>query len=327
MAEHVSDETVAGRSPLALESDAGELAADANSHPRVATSTAGLLFGLAAYGYWGLQPLYFKLVRQVPPAELVAHRTVWCAVLLTVVITVLRRWSGFLRCVSSRRLVGLLMVSSLLLASNWLLYIVSVATNRLVETSLGYFINPLFSVFLGVVFFRERPGPLQRTAILLAAIGIAYIVISFAAVPWLALGLAGCWGFYGLVRKKAGVDSLTGLTVETLLLTVPAGGYLLWQSSQGNDIFGGAGPAGRSLVIASGLVTAIPLLFFGAAARRLPLSTLGFLQFVAPSLQLVLAVWGYGESFTLHHAISFAFIWAGLALFSAESFLGRHPVS
>jgi chloramphenicol-sensitive protein RarD len=164
-------------------------------------------------------------------------------------------------------------------------------------------------------------------AILLAAIGITYIVVSLAAVPWLALGLAGCWGFYGLIRKTAGVDSLTGLTVETLLLTVPAGGYLLWQSSQGDDIFGGVSLAGRGLVMASGLVTAIPLLFFGAAARRLPLSTLGFLQFVAPSLQLVLAVWGYGETFTVHHAISFAFIWAGLALFTAESFLGRRSVS
>jgi|SRR5580704_344544 chloramphenicol-sensitive protein RarD len=323
MAEHVSDEPVAGRSALAIEPVAVDGPVVGQLQPRVATSTAGLLFGLAAYGYWGLQPLYFKLVRQVPPADLVAHRTVWCAVLLVIVITALGRWSDFLRCLSSKRLVGLLMISSLLLASNWLLYIVSVATNRLVETSLGYFINPLFSVFLGVVFFRERPGPLQMTAILLAAIGIAYIVISFAAVPWLALGLAGCWGFYGLIRKKAGVDSLTGLTVETLLLTVPAGGYLLWQSSQGDDIFGGVSLAGRGLVMASGLVTAIPLLFFGAAARRLPLSTLGFLQFVAPSLQLVLAVWGYGEAFTVHHAISFAFIWAGLALFTAESFLGR----
>jgi chloramphenicol-sensitive protein RarD len=323
MAEHVSDEPVAGRSALAIEPVAVDGPVVGQLQPRVATSTAGLLFGLAAYGYWGLQPLYFKLVRQVPPADLVAHRTVWCAVLLVIVITALGRWSDFLRCLSSKRLVGLLMISSLLLASNWLLYIVSVATNRLVETSLGYFINPLFSVFLGVVFFRERPGPLQMTAILLAAIGIAYIVISFAAVPWLALGLAGCWGFYGLIRKNAGVDSLTGLTVETLLLTVPAGGYLLWQSSQGDDIFGGVSLAGRGLVMASGLVTAIPLLFFGAAARRLPLSTLGFLQFVAPSLQLVLAVWGYGEAFTVHHAISFAFIWAGLALFTAESFLGR----
>jgi chloramphenicol-sensitive protein RarD len=286
-------------------------------------SSAGLMFGLAAYTYWGLQPLYFKYIKTVPAAALVAHRTISCAVFLLIFITVLRRWPAFLKCVSNKRLVALLTTSSLLLAGNWLIYIASVVNNQLVETSLGYFINPLFSVFLGIVFFRERPGPLQTTAILLAAVGIAYLIYSLAIVPWMALGLAGCWGLYGLVRKVAAVESLTGLTVETMILAVPAAGYLAWESNRGHDIFGGLATGGKSLVMMSGLVTAIPLLWFGAAARRLPLSTLGFLQFIAPSLQLLLAVWGYGETFTGHHAITFAFIWAGLVLFTLESIFGR----
>src|SRR5580658_9168082 len=286
-------------------------------------SSAGLMFGLAAYTYWGLQPLYFKYIKTVPAAALVAHRTISCAVFLLIFITVLRRWPAFLKCVSNKRLVALLTTSSLLLAGNWLIYIASVLNNQLVETSLGYFINPLFSVCLGVVFFRERPGPLQTAAIPLAAIGIGYLVVSLAIVPWIALGLAGCWGLYGLVRKVAAVESLTGLTVETMILAVPAAGYLAWESSRGQDIFGGLATGGKSLVMVSGLVTAIPLLWFGAAARRLPLSTLGFLQFIAPSLQLLLAVRGYGETFTGHHAITFGFIWAGLALFTAESIFRR----
>lgn len=286
-------------------------------------SSLGLFYGLAAYTYWGLQPLYFKYIKTVPAAALVAHRTISCAVFLLVFITVLRRWPAFLKCVSNKRLVALLTTSSLLLAGNWLIYIASVVNNQLVETSLGYFINPLFSVFLGIVFFRERPGPLQTTAILLAAIGIAYLIFSLGIVPWMALGLAGCWGLYGLVRKVAAVESLTGLTVETMILAVPAAGYLAWESNHGQDIFGGLATGGKGLVMLSGLVTAIPLLWFGAAARRLPLSTLGFLQFIAPSLQLLLAVQGYGETFTGHHAITFACIWAGLALFTAESILTR----
>jgi chloramphenicol-sensitive protein RarD len=294
-----------------------------NAQRRDANFTAGLMFGLAAYTYWGLQPLYFKYIKTVPAAALVAHRTISCAVFLLVFITVLRRWPAIWKCVSNRRLVGLLATSSLLLAGNWLIYIASVVNNQLVETSLGYFINPLFSVFLGVVFFRERPGPLQTTAILLAAVGIGYLVYSLAIVPWMALGLAGCWGLYGLVRKVAAVESLTGLAVETMILAVPAAGYLAWESNRGHDIFGGLATGGKSLVMISGLVTAIPLLWFGAAARQLPLSTLGFLQFIAPSLQLFLAVRGYGETFTGHHAVTFGFIWAGLALFTVESIFDR----
>jgi len=289
-------------------------------------AAAGLLFGLAAYAYWGLMPVYFKAVQEVPPGELLAHRIVWCALLMVLVLTLLRRWPDFFRCLSSRRLRVLLTVSSLLVAANWLLVMIGVTTGRVVETSLGYFINPLFSVLLGILFLRERLRPWQTAGVLLAVAGIAYSLRSLGGVPWIALGLAGSFGLYGLVRKVSGVETLTGLTVETLVLTLPAMGYLVWQSAQGNAVFGGVGTVGRILVLASGVVTAIPLLCFGAAARRLPLSTLGFLHYISPSIQLALAVWLYGEPFTVDHAISFGFIWAGLALFSAESIFVRHRV-
>jgi chloramphenicol-sensitive protein RarD len=240
---------------------------------------------------------------------------------MVLVLTLLRRWPDFFRCLSSRRLRGLLTVSSLLVATNWLLVIIGVTTGRVVETSLGYFIIPVFSVVLGVLFLRERLRPWQTVAVLLSAAGIAYSVRGLGGVPWIALGLAGSFGLYGLVRKVSGVEAMTGLTVETLVLTLPAVGYLVWQSAQGNAVFGGIGATGQILVLTSGVVTAIPLLCFGAAARRLPLSTLGFLHYVSPSMQLALAVCWYGEAFTVDRAISFGIIWASLALFSAESIL------
>jgi len=317
---------VGGSSGIGLETARTGTPAGGRLRPAGKKAAGGLLFGLVAYGYWGLMPVYFVAVQEVPPGELLAHRIVWCALLMVLVLAALRRWPDLVRCLSSRRLLGLLTVSSLLIASNWLLYILSVVTGRIVETSLGYFINPLFSVLLGVLFLRERLRPWQTVAVLLATAGIAYSVRSLGGVPWIALGLAGSFGLYGLVRKVADVEALTGLTVETLVLTLPAVGYLVWQAAQGNAVFGGVGATGQILVLASGVVTAIPLLCFGAAARRLPLSTLGFLQYVAPSMQLALAVWWYGEAFTVDHAISFGFIWAGLALFSAESILVRRRV-
>jgi len=317
MGEHEPGETAAGGIEVRLEAAAGAAPASERPRPSDESSIAGLLFGVATYAWWGLQPVYFKLMQQVPPAAMVAHRTTWCALLMVLVLTALRQWPHFFSCLS-KRLILLLMCSALLLATNWLFYIVSVVTGRIVETSLGYFINPLFSVLLGIVFLRERPGRLQIAAILTAALGIAYIVCRLTFIPWLAFGVAGTFGLYGLVRKVAHVESLMGLTIETVLLTPLTVGYLAWQAFQGDDLFGGAGTGVRILVLVSGAVTAVPLLFFGAAARRLPLSTLGFLQFVAPSLQLTLAVGLYGEPFSIDHAVSFGFIWAGLILFSVD---------
>jgi chloramphenicol-sensitive protein RarD len=268
-------------------------------------------------------PLYFKAVAAVGPGELLAHRIAWCVLLMAVVLTVLRRWQAFGRCVRSRRLLGLLAISSVLVGINWLAYLYGVATDRIVETSLGYFINPLLSVLLGVVFFHERLRPWQLVAVLLAAAGVLYQVQTLGKVPWIALSVAGSFALYGVVRKVAPVDALVGLTVETLVLLPAALAFLAWNAAVGQNVFGRGDWRIDGLVMASGVVTAVPLLCFGAAARRLPLSTLGFLQYLAPSMQLALAVGRFGEPFTAQHAISFGFIWAGLAVFTVESVLAR----
>jgi chloramphenicol-sensitive protein RarD len=281
----------------------------------------GLLYGLAAYAGWGVMPLYFKAVRAVEPMELLAQRIVWCVLLLAAVLTVQRRWPDWLRCVRTRRLVSLLFISSVLVGSNWLIYIHGVATDRITQASLGYFINPLFSVLLGVVFFHERLRPWQVAAVALAMVGVAYHVYALGELPWIALGLAGSFGLYGLVRKVAPVDAVVGLTVETLLLAPMALAYLAWQAARGTMAFGQHGPQLDVLVLLSGVVTAIPLLFFGAAARRLPLSTLGFLQYLGPSMQLGLAVWLYQEPFNREHAVTFGLIWTALAIFTLEALL------
>jgi chloramphenicol-sensitive protein RarD len=284
-------------------------------------AAGGLLYGLAAYGLWGVMPLYFKAVAAVGPGELLAHRIVWCLVLLVVVLTLLRRWPEFARCVRSRRRLGLLGISSALVATNWLVYLYGVASGQIVQTSLGYFINPLFSVLLGVIFFRERLRPWQTVAVLLATVGVVYHVRAQGEWPWIALAVAGSFGLYGLVRKVVAVDALIGLTIETLVLLPPSLAFLVWQAAAGDNVFGRQGMRGDMLVLASGVVTAVPLVCFGAAARRLPLSTLGFIQYLAPSMQLALAVWLFGEPFGIEHAVSFGFIWAGLALFSVESLI------
>jgi len=288
----------------------------------------GLLYGVAAYGLWGVMPLYFKAVEKVPAWQLLAHRVLWCLLLLAVVLTVLRRWPRFLLCVRTRRTFGLLGLSAMLVAANWYFYIYGVSIGRTVETSLGYFINPLFSVLLGLVFFRERLRHWQWVAIALAAIGVAYSIFAFGGFPWIALILAASFATYGLVRKVTVVDALVGLTIETLVLVPAALLYLAWVQVRGEGVFGRDGLT-DGLILASGVVTAVPLLCFTQAARRLPLSTLGFLQYIAPSMQLALAVWRLNEPFERRHAICFGFIWAGLLIFTIDSLRAfrRAPVA
>jgi chloramphenicol-sensitive protein RarD len=281
------------------------------------------LFGLAAYTCWGLMPLYFKAVRAVKSGELLAHRIVWCVVLLVILVSAQRGWPDVRRCLRNPRLIRLLLISSVLVAANWLVYIRGVVTDRMVQTSLGYFINPLFSILLGLVFLRERLRPWQALAVGLAAAGVAYHLYALGYLPWIALALAGSFGLYGLVRKVAVVDAVTGLTVETLVLLPAALGYLAWDVAHGTNDFGHQGRGTDVLVILSGVATAVPLLFFGAAARRLPLSTLGFLQYVGPSIQLVLTVWVFREPFQFEHAVTFGLIWMGLVVFTLESILAR----
>jgi chloramphenicol-sensitive protein RarD len=278
---------------------------------------AGLLYGVAAYGWWGLMPLYFKAVRDVPGKQLLAHRIVWSLVLLALVLTIWRRWPDFRRCLQSPRTFRLLVLSAVLVAGNWYVYIYGVENDQIIDTSLGYFINPLLSVLLGMLFFRERLRSLQCLAVTLAAVGVAYHIYVLQVIPWIALVLATSFALYGLIRKVTPVDGLLGVAGETLVLVPVAVGYLVWEQLRGHGIIG-RGWRIDGLVLLSGVVTTVPLLCFGQAARRLPLSTLGFLQYLAPSMQLSLAVWVYGESFR-DHAVSFGLIWTGLLIFTIDS--------
>jgi chloramphenicol-sensitive protein RarD len=282
-----------------------------------------LAYGLAAYGLWGVIPLYFWALRSLPPVEFLAHRIVWCLLFLVVVLTLSRRWPAVFRALGTPRTRRLLTVSACLVAVNWLVYIYSVATERVLHSSLGYFINPLFNVLLGLVFFRERLRPAQWLAVALAAAGLAYLVWAAGELPWIAPALAVSFGLYGLVRKVTPVDGLTGLAVETLVLTPPAAACLLWWAAAGSSSFGHNGWHFDALLMLSGVLTALPLLCFGQAARRLRLSTLGFLQYLAPSTQFLLAVYLFGEPFRPEQQVGFGCTWVALLIFTADSLLAQ----
>jgi chloramphenicol-sensitive protein RarD len=278
----------------------------------------GILYGLAAYGWWGLVPVYFKAVADLPPAEILAHRIVWSLVFLALLLTLGRRWGELARCFRDRRLLLTLAASTMLIAVNWFVYIHGVSSGQILQTSLGYFMLPLVSIVLGMLFYRERLRPLQWAAVALAAYGVVNLTLARAQWPWIALALAVSFGFYGLLRKRAPVDGLVGLSAEVFLLLPVAAGYLGYLALEGQSALGNYGAVMDVLVLLSGVVTAIPLLCFGQAARRLPLTTLGFLQYLSPTLALVLAVTVYHEPFRQEEGISFACIWAGLAIYSVD---------
>jgi len=286
----------------------------------------GLLYALGAYGCWGLVPLYFRpLMQRVPPDEVLVHRVIWSLVFLALVITWAGRWRELAACFRAGGLLAALTISSALIAANWYVYILCVKQERIVHASLGYFVTPLVSVLLGMIVFRERLRPLQWLALGLAVAGVARLLLEADDVPWLGLTLALSFGTYGLVRKLAPVDGLLGLTVETIVLTPIAVAALLYWQMDGTLVFGNDSLGVDALIAAGGVVTAIPLLCFGQAARRLRLSTLGFFQYLAPSLQFVLGIL-FGEPFTSARAVCFAFIWAGLAAFSYDSWrYARRP--
>ena len=286
-------------------------------------SHAGLLYGLAAYGLWGVMPLYFRIVTEVRPLELLTHRIVWSVVLLAGLLTILRRWPEVWACLRTPKTCTLLAASTVLIAINWYVFIVGVTTGRVVENSLGYFINPLFSILLGVVVLGERLRAAQWVALVLASGGLGYLILSGNNFPWIALTLATSFSLYGLIRKVAPVESLVGLTVETMFLTPLAGAALIFWTYRGELMLGTLGTPVDVAVLASGVVTAVPLLCFGAAARRLPLSLMGFLQYLAPTLQFLLAVLAFGEPFRPEQRIGFPFIWSALAIVSIDALLSR----
>jgi len=281
----------------------------------------GVLYGASAYLMWGVFPIYFKLLHEVPAVQILGHRVVWSLLFLLVLVSIVREGAALRRSASNRRTLLIYLLAALLLAANWLTYIWGVNAGFVIETSLGYFINPLMNVVLGVIILRERLRPAQWVPIGLASAGVIYLTILYGTLPWIALALAVTFASYGLVKKLAPLGSLHSLTLETGLLFVPALGYLLWMATMGQGAFIQQGPGITLLLALAGVITAVPLLLFGAAARRVPLSTLGILQFIAPTCQFLLGVFLYGEAFTLERLVGFVCIWVALLLYIGEGLI------
>ena len=277
-------------------------------------STRGVVFGVAAYAMWGCFPLFFALFDGVPAHEVLVHRILWSCVFLTVVISILQRWRPVTGALANPRGLGRVATCAVLIAINWGLYIYAVGTNHVLQASLGYFLTPLINVALGVVILRERMARLQAASVLLAGVGIMIQVVLLASVPWISLILAISFGFYGLVRKQIALDGLSGLFVETLILLPVALLALGWLSASGASNF--LVPGNTLLLMACGVVTALPLLAFAGAARRLRLSTVGFLMYLNPTLQFLIALYVFREPLDRIQLISFITIWIALALYS-----------
>jgi chloramphenicol-sensitive protein RarD len=279
---------------------------------------AGIAYATLAFVMWGLFPLYFRHIAAVPPLEVVLHRSVWSLLFVVGVLAALRRF-GWLRELATqpRRLISFAL-SALLLAGNWLLYVYAVQSGQVVEASLGYFINPIVSVLLGVVVLHERLNNAQWAAVALAAAGVLWLTVLAGRLPWIALVLACSFGLYGLLRKTASLGALEGLALETLLLAPLVLPALAWWTLRGSGALAqGDGELAAWLVI-GGPLTALPLLLFAASARRLPLTTVGLLQYLSPTIQLALGVWVFHEPFDRAQLLGFGFIWTGLALYSAD---------
>lgn len=290
----------------------------------------GLAAAAAAYLIWGLFPIYWKLLQAVPAPQIMAHRIVWCAGFVALWLAA-RDGFSWVRQLSPR-LLGLLATSALLIALNWWLYIWAVNAGHIVETSLGYFINPLVSVLMGVLILRERLNAAQWLAVGIAAAGVLWLTWQSGRPPWIALALALSFGSYGLIRKIAVVPAVRGLFVESGLLFIPALTFLLWSESQGSGSFRHLSLRTDALLVTSGLVTALPLVLFAIGARRIPLSMVGLLQYLAPSLQLACGVFLFGEAFTQNQAVGFGCIWLALGVYAADSLwrarrLTRRPQS
>jgi len=286
----------------------------------------GILTAASAYGLWGFLPLYFKFIHDVPALQTTAHRVTWSFLLLAAILLA-RKEFGALRARLNRRTLLIYLGAAVLLATNWLVYVYGVTSGFVVETSLGYFINPLVNVLLGTILLRERLRGWQWAPIGLAAIGVAYLTLSYGSLPWIALALAFTFGLYGLVKKVAPLGSLHGLMLETSLLFIPATGYLIYEEIAGTAFFGHAGTANALLLLLLGVVTAVPLLLFANGARQVPLTTLGLLQYIAPTLQFLTGVLIYQEPLTTEQIIGFGIIWVALAIYSAESLIARRRAS
>jgi len=304
--------------------DLGEpIAVSAQKGTTERDDSRGIALALAAYALWGIMPLYWRLLSQVPPFEITVNRVMWCAVFVLGVSLARGRWQQLVAMASNPVLLGILALTSVLISVNWTIYIYCVATHQLVEASLGYYINPLVSIVLGVTLFGERLSRWRLVAVVLATAAVAVKAFELGHFPWIAPALALSFGFYGYFRKRVDVDSLDGLTVETWILFPLTFGLVLFWGLNGTGTFPSANPLTDTLLILGGPITALPLTLFAAGARRIRLSTLGFLQYFSPSITLALAVFGFGEPFTRIDAITFGCVWAALGVVALESRFSR----
>jgi chloramphenicol-sensitive protein RarD len=278
------------------------------------TARQGLVLGIAAYAFWGVLPIYFKALRAIGPVDIVAHRIVWSVPVLALLLFAFAAWGEVQAALRNPRAVGLLALTALLIGANWLLYVYAVNSGRILAGSLGYYLNPLANVVLGRIVLKERLSWLQWAAVALAAAGISALAIGALGQLWISLTLCISFASYGLLRKIAPVEAVAGLAIETALLSPLAGAWLVWSFASGQPTVGNS-TFDMALIALAGVVTTVPLLLFTAAARRLAYSTLGMLQFIAPTLQFLIAVLLYGEPFTRSHAIAFGAIWTALGLY------------
>jgi len=278
----------------------------------------GIISAAIAYALWGLVPVYWKALHGVPALQLVSHRIAWSCVLLAVMIVAMRQVKEFRVTALKPRVIGIYALAGTLVAANWLTYVWAVNANFIVETSLGYFINPLISVVLGVLFFHEKLRPAQWAAVGTAAAGVVYLTVAYGSLPWIALTLAFTFATYGVVKKLAPLGSVHGLALETGLLFLPAFGYLLFAESAGAGAFGHAGLTTDLLLVGTAGVTTVPLLLFASASKRIPLLWIGILQYIAPTLQFLQGVLIFHEPLTTTRLIGFGIVWAALVLFAAE---------
>lgn len=280
--------------------------------------TKGVAAAVVAYALWGILPIYWKALQAVPAFEILCHRTIWSFVFVLLILTARRQWGWLERARHDPRSLLTFACSACLLGLNWFTYIWAVNAGHIVDTSLGYFINPLISVLLGVLFLRERLRLWQGIAIGIATAGVLLLTLGYGAFPWIAVTLALTFGFYGLLRKTAALGSLEGLSLETALLSIPTLAYLVYLEWMGTSSFGHVGTMTSLLLALSGLVTAFPLLMFAYAARQVTLATVGILQYIAPTLQFLLGVFVYEEPFTRTRLVGFAAIWIALLIYSVE---------
>jgi chloramphenicol-sensitive protein RarD len=283
---------------------------------------SGFWSGVAAYTIWGLVPIYWKLLKHVPAIQVLGHRIVWSLAVLSILVAARRPARAALANVP-RRVVGLYAIAAALIAANWFLYIFAVNAGFIVETSLGYYITPLVNVLFGVLFFHERMRPAQWVSIALATAGVVQLTWAYGALPWIAFGLAASFGSYGLAKKKAPLDPLEGLTLETALLAPLAILYLLMLHGTGEGAFLRTGATSDALMIGGGLVTTIPLLLFAAAVRSVPLSVIGILQYIGPTLQFLLGVFVYDEPFSRSQLVGFSIVWTALLIYAGDSLRAR----